>query len=237
MFITSGLFPDILYVYISILASVITGVFLFASLMKTGRLRKAVYVSCGSIFADFYTSVAVYSGFIRSGVCIAGRDARCIVSLGRVPIRTPLASEPRASALYFSTDADVCADCGRGYRCSCRIFLSFVFHYELEIPGGSTISLFYLFAVAGHSAPVRVLSAAAEHSPVDGQGGGRCVGSGVCRSCLHGLVLRLSEPACRRSARCAGPHRLFTDGDRLCAAPDGRKEAARNLPSRRRTRR
>ena len=42
MFITSGLFPDILYAYISILASVITGVFLFASLMKTGRLRKAV---------------------------------------------------------------------------------------------------------------------------------------------------------------------------------------------------
>lgn len=64
MFITSGLFPDILYAYISILASVITGVFLFASLMKTGRLRKAVYVSCGSISLIFILPVAVYSGFI-----------------------------------------------------------------------------------------------------------------------------------------------------------------------------
>ena len=192
--------------------------------MKTGRLRKAVYVSCGSIFADFYTSVAVYSGFIDpvyallAGMLVVSflwgvfryerlwRQNRalllCILALMLTFVQIVVVWIP-----VFLPD-----------------ILSFVFHYELEIPGGSTISLFYLFAVAGHSAPVRVLSAAAEHSPVDGQGGGRCVGSGVCRSCLR-TCAELSEPACRRSARCAGPHRLFTDGDRLCAAPDGRKEA------------
>ena len=144
MFITSGLFPDILYVYISILASVITGVFLFASLMKTGRLRKAVYVSCGSILLIFILPVAVYSGFIDpvyallAGMLVVSflwgvfryerlwRQNRalllCILALMLTFVQIVVVWIP-----VFLPD-----------------ILSFVFHYELEIPGGSTISLFYL---------------------------------------------------------------------------------------------
>ena len=144
MFITSGLFPDILYAYISILASVITGVFLFASLMKTGRLRKAVYVSCGSISLIFILPVAVYSGFIDpvyallAGMLVVSflwgvfryerlwRQNRalllCILALMLTFVQIVVVWIP-----VFLPD-----------------ILSFVFHYELEIPGGSTISLFYL---------------------------------------------------------------------------------------------
>ena len=144
MFITSGLFPDILYAYISILASVITGVFLFASLMKTGRLRKAVYVSCGSISLIFILPVAVYSGFIDPvyalliGMLVVSflwgvfryellwRQNRalllCILALMLTFVQIVVVWIP-----VFLPD-----------------ILSFVFHYELEIPGGSTISLFYL---------------------------------------------------------------------------------------------
>ncbi|HAY63172.1 MAG TPA: hypothetical protein DCX90_06125, partial [Ruminococcaceae bacterium] len=144
MFITSGLFPDILYAYISILASVITGVFLFASLMKTGRLRKAVYVSCGSISLIFILPVAVYSGFIDPvyalliGMLVVSflwgvfryerlwRQNRallfCILALMLTFVQIVVVWIP-----VFLPD-----------------ILSFVFHYELEISGGSTISLFYL---------------------------------------------------------------------------------------------
>lgn len=144
MFITSRLFPDILYAYISILASVITGVFLFASLMKTGRLRKAVYVSCGSISLIFILPVAVYSGFIDPvyalliGMLVVSflwgvfryerlwRQNRallfCILALMLTFVQIVVVWIP-----VFLPD-----------------ILSFVFHYELEISGGSTISLFYL---------------------------------------------------------------------------------------------
>ena len=60
MFLTSGLFPDILYAFNSILAGVITGVFLLAYLMQTRRLRKAVYVSCGIGWLFIFYPIAVY---------------------------------------------------------------------------------------------------------------------------------------------------------------------------------
>ena len=130
MFITSGLFPDILYAYISILASVITGVFLFASLMKTGRLRKAVYVSCGSISLIFILPVAVYSGFIDPVYALL--IGMLVVSFLWGVFRYELLWRQNRALLL----------------CILALMLTFVqivvFHYELEIPGGSTISLFYL---------------------------------------------------------------------------------------------
>lgn len=70
MFLTSGLFPDILYAFNSILAGVITGVFLLASLMQTGRLRKAVYVSCGIVSLILISPIAVYYSFGKPAVCL-----------------------------------------------------------------------------------------------------------------------------------------------------------------------
>ena len=224
MFITSGLFPDILYVYISILASVITGVFLFASLMKTGRLRKAVYVSCGSILLIFILPVAVYSGFIDpvyallAGMLVVSflwgvfryerlwRQNRalllCILALMLTFVQIVVVWIP-----VFLPD-----------------ILSFVFHYELEIPGGSTISLFYLSLSLG--IPLLFASYLPRRNILRWMDRAAVVVSAAAfaADCLR-TCAELSEPACRRSARCAGPHRLFTDGDRLCAAPDGRKEA------------
>ena len=143
MFITSGLFPDILYVFNSILVSVITGMFLYDSILKIAHIRKAVYVSCGSISLIFILPVAVYSGFIDPvyalliGMLVVSflwgvfryerlwRQNRallfCILALMLMSVQIVLTWLP-----VFLPE-----------------LLSFFFHYELEI-SGSPIILFYL---------------------------------------------------------------------------------------------
>ena len=144
MFHTSGLFPDILYAFNSILAGVITGVFLLASLMKTGRLRKAVYVSCGSISLVFILPVAVCGGFIHpvyalpAGMLVVSflwgvfryerlrRQNRarliCILALMLTSVQIVLTWMP-----VFLPE-----------------LLLLFFHYKLDVPDGLMISLFYL---------------------------------------------------------------------------------------------
>lgn len=143
MFITSGLFPDILYVFNSILVSVITGMFLYDSILKIAHIRKAVYVSCGSISLVFILPVAVCGGFIHPvyalppgmlvvsflwGVFLYERLWRqnrarliCILALMLMSVQIVLTWLP-----VFLPE-----------------LLSFFFHYELEI-SGSPIILFYL---------------------------------------------------------------------------------------------
>ena len=143
MFHTSGLFPDILYVFNSILVSVITGMFLYDSILKIAHIRKAVYVSCGSISLVFILPVAVCGGFIHPvyalppgmlvvsflwGVFLYERLWRqnrarliCILALMLMSVQIVLTWLP-----VFLPE-----------------LLSFFFHYELEI-SGSPIILFYL---------------------------------------------------------------------------------------------
>ena len=143
MFLTSGLFPDILYAFNSILASVITGMFLYDSILKIAHIRKAVYVSCGSISLVFILPVAVCGGFIHPvyalppgmlvvsflwGVFLYERLWRqnrarliCILALMLMSVQIVLTWLP-----VFLPE-----------------LLSFFFHYELEI-SGSPIILFYL---------------------------------------------------------------------------------------------
>ena len=143
MFLTSGLFPDILYVFNSILVSVITGMFLYDSILKIAHIRKAVYVSCGSISLVFILPVAVCGGFIHPvyalppgmlvvsflwGVFLYERLWRqnrarliCILALMLMSVQIVLTWLP-----VFLPE-----------------LLSFFFHYELEI-SGSPIILFYL---------------------------------------------------------------------------------------------
>ena len=148
MFITSGLFPDILYVFNSILVSVITGMFLYDSILKIAHIRKAVYVSCGSISLVFILPVAVCGGFIHPvyalppgmlvvsflwGVFLYERLWRqnrarliCILALMLMSVQIVLTWLP-----VFLPE-----------------LLSFFFHYELEI-SGSPIILFYLSLALG----------------------------------------------------------------------------------------
>ena len=143
MFLTSGLFPDILYAFNSILASVITGMFLYDSILKIAHIRKAVYVSCGSISLVFILPVAVCGGFIHPvyalppGMLVVSflwgvfryerlwRQNRarliCILALMLMSVQIVLTLMP-----VFLPE-----------------LLSFLFHYELEI-SGSPIILFYL---------------------------------------------------------------------------------------------
>ncbi len=143
MFHNSGLFPDILYVFNSILVSVITGMFLYDSILKIAHIRKAVYVSCGSISLVFILPVAVCGGFIHPvyalppgmlvvsflwGVFLYERLWRqnrarliCILALMLMSVQIVLTWLP-----VFLPE-----------------LLSFFFHYELEI-SGSPIILFYL---------------------------------------------------------------------------------------------
>lgn len=143
MFLTSGLFPDILYAFNSILASVITGMFLYDSILKIAHIRKAVYVSCGSISLVFILPVAVCGGFIHPvyalppGMLVVSflwgvfryerlwRQNRarliCILALMLMSVQIVLTLMP-----VFLPD-----------------ILSLFFHYELEI-SGSPIILFYL---------------------------------------------------------------------------------------------
>lgn len=143
MFLTSGLFPDILYAFNSILAGVITGMFLYDSILKIAHIRKAVYVSCGSISLVFILPVAVCGGFIHPvyalppGMLVVSflwgvfryerlwRQNRarliCILALMLMSVQIVLTLMP-----VFLPD-----------------ILSLFFHYELEI-SGSPIILFYL---------------------------------------------------------------------------------------------
>ena len=145
MFLTSGLFPDILYAFNSILASVITGMFLYDSILKIAHIRKAVYVSCGSISLVFILPVAVCGGFIHPvyalppGMLVVSflwgvfryerlwRQNRarliCILALMLMSVQIVLTLMP-----VFLPE-----------------LLSFLFHYELEISGlPIPIILFYL---------------------------------------------------------------------------------------------
>lgn len=94
MFLTSGLFPDILYAFNSILAGVITGVFLLASIMQTGRLRKAVYVSCGIVSLILISPIADILQLRQTGGVLAGRNTCCVFLLVGALLQTSLPSKP-----------------------------------------------------------------------------------------------------------------------------------------------
>lgn len=143
MFHTSGLFPDILYAFNSILAGVITGVFLLASLMQTGRLRKAVYVSCGIVSLILISPIAVYYSFGKPAVCLLAGTLAAFFFWSALCYKR-LCRQNRELLFCLLALLLMLAQLSVTWL---PVFLpellSFFFHYELEI-SGSPIILFYL---------------------------------------------------------------------------------------------
>ena len=94
MFLTSGLFPDILYAFNSILAGVITGVFLLASLMQTCRSPQSRICVVRNRFAYSYIPYRRILQLRQTGGVLAGRNTCCVFLLVGALLQTSLPSKP-----------------------------------------------------------------------------------------------------------------------------------------------
>ena len=168
----------------SIAAVLLTCAFLYASLAKNERISKGRYVLCGGIALIFPVLAALYFQQ-RNGVSLLRNIGHSIpvVNLG-IWILQPT---KRGTTLFPSgAAAGSCTACGGMAAGIPATHSSAAFGFT-DRPIFSGTGCILSVDGTGHSAPVRVLSAAAEQA-MEGRCSGSPVGAGVCRGRLRNPV-------------------------------------------------